>query len=312
MLGERAEQVVHRGEAVARIDRERAHHDAPHPARHLALGRDVADLPGHRRGRDLEDRLTEERSLAVEALVQRDPEGELIGARIGGSPRCSSGAMKPGVPATRPACVSIDRCAAADRHRLAAGRRAAVGRGIVREAEVHHAHATVVADHHVLGLEVAVDQALGVRGRQPAPRGEEQLEHLGPGRSRRETLLERRALDELHRDVDEPLVLADVVHRDHVRVGEAGHRHGLAQQTTRLATLAAGAGVHDLQRDLAIELWIVGPEHDTHAARAQAGDHDVAPDATARLDRRRVDPSGRAIAQVRLGLGMRRAHDRPR
>jgi len=40
----------------------------------------------------------------------------------------------------------------------------------VGEPEIHHAHAAIAADHHVVGLEVTVGDALIVRGHQPFAR----------------------------------------------------------------------------------------------------------------------------------------------
>lgn len=70
-----------------------------------------------------------------------------------------------------------------------------------------------------------------MRRQQAAAGLEEHREDLLAGpRARAQPLLERAALDELHGD-EHPLVdLADVVHRDDVRVAQPGHRLGLAQQ----------------------------------------------------------------------------------
>ena len=110
--------------------------------------------------------------------------------------------------------------------------RASCRRGTrAREAEVRHAHAPVAADQHVVGLEVAVEQADRVRGDAGrAPPG-------GTRRGSRATcaatcLSQRRqrvALDELHRDVDVAVVgRADVVDADDVGVVELRDRLRLA------------------------------------------------------------------------------------
>ena len=128
-----------------------------------------------------------------------------------------SGDMYAGVPSTAPACVSSrlsasledsgrsrwaesmrprGRAWSPDRGSPAGAARAADGTGDrvgargrllavaiqrgARQAEVDDPHAPV-ADHHVVGLEVAVDRPL-VRGRQPAPGLGEDFQHLRQAR----------------------------------------------------------------------------------------------------------------------------------
>ena len=71
------------------------------------------------------------------------------------------------------------------------------------QAEIHHAGAAAVIDEHVLGLEVAVDEAALVRGLQaPAALQEHGDDVLPAARGRGEPGLEGAALDELEREVD--------------------------------------------------------------------------------------------------------------
>ena len=78
-------------------------------------------------------------------------------------PRCCSGAMYAGVPTAAPSCASSIDDRDVDRRDRGVGASASA-----RQAEVGDAHAAVVADQHVLGLEVAVDEPGGVRGGEAA------------------------------------------------------------------------------------------------------------------------------------------------
>jgi hypothetical protein len=121
----------------------------------------------------------------------------------------------------------------------------------VDEAEVHDADAAVGADHDVVGLEVAVDEAGGVGGRDAAGGVEEDVEELGPaagfGAGPR---VEGLAGDELHGDPDAVAVGADVVDRHDVGVGEPGEGLGLAQQAEPRRRTAAGRGRRSLRATL--------------------------------------------------------------
>ncbi|HVZ73014.1 MAG TPA: hypothetical protein VHJ20_11610 [Polyangia bacterium] len=55
---------------------------------------------------------------------------------------------------------------------------------VAREAEVDDACTPVLVEQHVVGLEVAVNEPLGVRCREPAPRRREDGHNLAP-RTRR-------------------------------------------------------------------------------------------------------------------------------
>ena len=138
--------------------------------------------------------------------------------------------MYAGVPTSAPVLVTV----AGTRPRVD---RIADVRGIdrllrePREPEVHDAHGAVAPDHDVLGLEVAVDDAGGVRGRQPAPGGDEHVQDLAPAaRLRAQPLVDGLALDELHRDEDAIVDRAGVVDGDDVRVRQARDGARLAQQ----------------------------------------------------------------------------------
>src|SRR5262249_55541048 len=116
-------------------------------------------------------------------------------------------------------------------------------------------------EHEVLGLYVAVDDALLVC----------LLEHLADRREERDDLalreelaaaeerVEALALEELHDDPEEAVVgLAAVEDLDRVGVPQAAHGQSLAAEALAILGAAGGGGVQDLDRDLALQLWVIG------------------------------------------------------
>ena len=229
-----------------------------------------------------------ERPLAVERLVQRDAEAELIG------PRIDVGA---GVLLRR----HVGRRADQARRRRSARRVARLPgaaprdagshrrRPRPREAEVGHPHAAVVADQHVVRLEVAVDQA-GRGGRRPAPaRPPRRRSRISRQRRARvaQPSAQVRAAHQLHRDEHLVAEHADVVDRDDVRVRDAGHRARLADDAGagRGAAAARPRAAQELDRDLAAQLRIVGGVDHAHRAGAEQLAQHVARHAPARRGR---------------------------
>ena len=153
--------------------------------------------------------------------------------------------------------------------------RAALGFGDLGDAEVadlHHLAAGVVLDdHHVLGLQVAVDDAGGVRGGE----GVEHLAHHtadAPRRQRRllfDHLEQVGAVEQLHRDV-EPAVLVraevDDLHR--VGVREPTRRARLAVEALDHLGIASEVRVQHLDRHVLLEALLSRGVHPPHGAFA--------------------------------------------
>jgi hypothetical protein len=155
------------------------------------------------------------------------------------------------------------------------------------EPEVEH-HDAPVPDHHVLGLEVAVHDADRVGRREAASCGQEDVSELAPAtRPRARPGVELRALDALGGKEDRVLMQADVVDRDHVGVAEPRQRLGLPQEARPVAGRAAPLVAQHLDRDLALELGIVGAVDDAHAASSEDAAHRVPPHDVARPEGRR-------------------------
>ena len=172
------------------------------------------------------------------------------------------------------------------RRRVSAPQLVVAAARLAREAEVDDARPAVLAEQHVVGLEVAVHEPGRVRGGQPAPGRDEHVEHLAPRpRLVGEPALERSARDELHREEHLVVEHADVVDGDDVGVREPRHRLRLAQQARAAPCPSRPVpGLEQLERDLAIELGIVRAVDDAHRAGADAFDDDVTADSSAGLE----------------------------
>ncbi len=196
-----------------------------------------------------------------------------------------------------------------DRHRHARGRggsrceRRLLGH-LAREAEVHDANLAVAADHHVVGLEVPVHEPLFVRGGEAAPRRPEDPQDLLPAAGLRcQPVGDGVPLDELHRDEDLIVERPHVVDHDDVRVREPGDRLRLAQRPLPplgQRDAVAGLDPQELDRDLSVQLRIVGGVDLPHPAAPDQAEHDVA------ANRRAPDERRRGMLGGWVGRGVRR------
>ena len=181
------------------------------------------------------------------------------------SPRPCSGLMYSGVPHTRPGRVSAPR--------------PAEGAGVVledlREAEVDDLHEVGARaqglEHDVVGLEVAVDDAEGVRLLE---RGERLPQHVGDAPQGQRPLVVRdapqvAAAQVLHDDVRLPLLgAAEVEDGDGVRVAQAACGARLVEEARRGQLVVGQVRVNDLDRDRPPERDLLGAVHAPHAADA--------------------------------------------
>ena len=138
----------------------------------------------------------------------------------------------------------------------------------------------------------ALGQRFGDRARVGDRRG-------GPHRRGRgeadvvEHLVERGAVDEVHREVVPPVDDPDIVDVDDVRVVEVGRRAGLALEPLDGLLRPLFLVEEHLDRDLALELRVLRAVDDAHPAAAQLGDDVVAAE----------DPPLRGRGVVREGRG---------
>ena len=224
-----------------------------------ASARSGGGVVGHVLHRDRDRRVALERHAAREHLVEHDAERVDVGLRADAAPARLLG---------REVLGRADDRADLGHLRVAG----------VRDAEIGDLDAPVVADEHVVRLDVAVHHAVLVRVAQAG-------EHLHRDRDRAlrrqrplglDDLLERAALQVLHRDVGPAVGLAAVVDGDDVGVVEA--RRGLRLAPEALDELAVlGIALrHDLERDLAAEARVLRQVDGRHAADTQAPEHAVA------------------------------------
>ena len=249
----RVERVGHRGrtrEALAGIGRHGAPDDRLEGRRDPGpdlghLGR-AAGQPCHR---DRRGAVALEGSTAGEHLEEHDAEGVdvrrrggLLAARLFGAEVVDRAERRPG-----------------QRH-LGLGD----GPG---DPEVGDLHAAVAREHDVAGLHVAVDDPPGVGGRQGAgdlrgdPGGLARRERPVPAHDRGQVL----PVDELHDDERAVLVLAEVVDGHDVGMVERGGGERLLAEARAEVRIATVLGAEDLDRDVAIELGVVGAVDAGHA-----------------------------------------------
>ena len=122
----------------------------------------------------------------------------------------------------------------------------------LREAEVEDLDDAVLRDHHVLGLQVPVDDPGGVRLGEPVGDLAGDVEQT-PGRKRAgpQDLPQRLPVDELHRDEDRGVGGPDVVDRDDVVVIQSGGRARLLLEALVPVGIGGKLRRKHLDRDLA-------------------------------------------------------------
>ena len=247
--------------AVGRLLGERADDDEVEVIRDLRT-----ELGGGRRHlrdvlhRDLDRAVAGERNLAGQELEENDPGRVQVGRLVDWR---SAGLLGREVLRGAHDCALL-------RH---------LARARSGDPEVRHLDDAFRVDDHVVGLDVAVDDAVSVR---VSERGEN-LTRVGDSdrdwaqAARADELLQRAPLDVLHDDVVGAVVLAAIEDRDDVRVGEAGCVCRLAPEALDELVVVRVPRVQDLDRDPASELLVLGEVHVGHAAAAELPRDAVAP-----------------------------------
>ena len=161
----------------------------------------------------------------------------------------------------------------------------------------------------VRGLDVAVNQPLLVRRRQP-PRGlVADPQHLERGQASRllEAGIQRFAAKELQRQKRHATILADLINRDDVIVLDLRRGAGLAEEPLRRVWIRGQFGPHHLDRDLTLQVRVFGAEHQAHPALAQNFEDSVAAEAAefARLQRWPQEPEVRRCLAGGFGVRVR-------
>ena len=136
-----------------------------------------------------------------------------------------------------------------------------------RQAEVEHLGLTAVGDHDVGRLDVAMDDARGMRRREPAGDLLRELEHaIDRHAAARDQLVERAAAHQLHDEEVDPVRVIHFVDRDDVRVIERGCGARLLEKPIAPIAIARRARGDDLDGHDASQTRVDGAVDDTHAA----------------------------------------------
>lgn len=155
-----------------------------------------------------------------------------------------------------------------------------------RESPVHHHDLAVLADHDVLGFEVAMEYAFAVGEGDGVADLAEDVEQLGQGKVAQdlgdfvaevfEDGAEGAALEELHRVEERQAVLPDDVVDGHdVRVGQQGEHLGLADETPAHDFVGVPLQQHDLDGNGASEFRVLRRQHAAHAAGGDLGSQPI-------------------------------------
>jgi hypothetical protein len=157
-----------------------------------------------------------------------------------------------------------------------------------RQSEVEQLDVAVARNHDVFRFEIAMRDATLVSAAEDVGdfRGDaERLAQLH--RSAGHETAQRLAFDELHRDVGDRILAADVVDGHDVRMIESrGGARLLLEAPERLG--AGDVRRQDFQRDVAVELRITGAVNLSHSAGADRRDDAIRPNRESGLESQRV------------------------
>ena len=158
-------------------------------------------------------------------------------------------------------------------HDLARAGQPAVALHLLREAEVRHAGIPVFVQKDIRRLQIAVNHSLPVCIFDRV--GDLCQKRCCLARRQRasgETLGEALPLDQAHREVMLPLVLADLIDRHDRRMIEVGRRLGLDIEAANRILISELAGQDHFEGDLPVEAHLTRLEYNPHAAAGQLAD----------------------------------------
>ena len=147
------------------------------------------------------------------------------------------------------------------------------------DAEVGDLHRPAARHQHVGGLHVAVHEAGAVRGVERVGDLLADADHVGDRAGRPCSSMRWRsvrAVDQLHHDVGDAVVVAGVVGRHDVRVDEPRRGDRLVAEPGAGRVVGGEVGAQDLHRDPARQHRVVGDPHRGHPAPGERLDELVA------------------------------------
>ena len=149
-----------------------------------------------------------------------------------------------------------------------------------RQPEVEDLDVPGRLDVDIAGLQVPVDDALGVGEREAVAQLHHDLELPAQVAERAlpQGLAQVEPLEELHRHVGDPGLLAEVEHGDDVRVVEPCRRLRLALEALPELRVGGEGRADRLQGDVPVEKGIVGLVHLAHRTLADLPDDPILPD----------------------------------
>jgi len=145
------------------------------------------------------------------------------------------------------------------------------------EAEVEDLHPALGSEHHVLGLEVTVEDPVLVRGRHRVGEGDRDREEPVEGQpSLGDRARERLALDVLHREETVAVGLLDRVQGHDAGVVEGGDRPGLALEPLDLVRVLRGLRRKELEGHPPAQPGVLGEVDLSHPPRPEGSEEPIA------------------------------------
>jgi hypothetical protein len=152
----------------------------------------------------------------------------------------------------------------------------------LRQTEVENLRPVLFTDEDIRRLDVAMDDALGVRGIECVRELDRDIQQVRDlQRSTVDAIAEALAPEGLHHDVRCALIVADV--EDGADAGVAQGARRACLDSKPLERLVAGRRLRweELERDLPAQSFVFGEIHDTHAARTECTEYAVVGDGAA-------------------------------
>ena len=144
------------------------------------------------------------------------------------------------------------------------------------EAEVHDLHVAPLGQENVCGLDVAMHDALRVRGVKGVGDLDAEIDNLVDlERAAGDAIVEVLALHPLHHDEWLALVLTDVVHRADVGMVQCGGGPRFDAKPFNGLAISDEIFGDEFESDLAAKTGVVSAVNDAHTAGAELADHSI-------------------------------------